>query len=100
MNVMLNRGSVVVCLPDVPERVHMGELPANVDLRLVPAEPAAVPDLGDVELIVPSARIYDTLFNLLGGPPRALRVIQTTSAGVDWLIGRVPAHVTVCNARG
>jgi phosphoglycerate dehydrogenase-like enzyme len=29
-----------------------------------------------------------------------LRVIQTTSAGVDWLIGRVPEHVMVCNARG
>jgi len=30
----------------------------------------------------------------------SLRVIQTTSAGVDWLIGQVPEHITVCNARG
>jgi phosphoglycerate dehydrogenase-like enzyme len=29
-----------------------------------------------------------------------LRVIQTLSAGVDWLAGRVPERVTVCNARG
>jgi len=48
--------SVVVCLPDVPERVHMGELPANVDVRLVPPEPEPVPDLAEVELIVPIAR--------------------------------------------
>src|SRR4029079_16734700 len=27
-------------------------------------------------------------------------VIQTLSAGVDWLVGHVPPHVTVCNARG
>src|SRR4051812_42785292 len=78
----------------------MGAIPANVDLRLVPAEPAPVPDLADVELIVPSARTRGPLLELLAGPRGRLRVIQTTSAGVDWLIGRVPPHVRVCNARG
>ncbi len=92
--------TVIVCLPNVPERAHMGELPANVDVRLVPIEPGPVPDLGDVELIVPSTRIRPQLFELLTGPPGRLRVIQTTSAGVDWLSGRVPEHVVVCNARG
>jgi phosphoglycerate dehydrogenase-like enzyme len=97
---MANARSVVVCLPDLPERVHMGEMPANVDLRPVRAEPEPVPDLADVELIVPSARVHGPLFELLAGPPGRLRVIHTTSAGVDWLIGRVPPHVMVCNARG
>jgi len=90
----------VVCLPDIPERVHVGELPANVDVRLIPPEPGHVPDLVDVELIVPDARIRTALFELLGRGGGRLRVIQTTSAGVDWLIGRVPTHVMVCNARG
>ncbi|MEO8273989.1 MAG: NAD(P)-dependent oxidoreductase, partial [Chloroflexota bacterium] len=45
-------------------------------------------------------RIRPTLLELLAGPPGRLRVIQTLSAGVDWLVGRVPEHVTVCNARG
>jgi phosphoglycerate dehydrogenase-like enzyme len=40
------------------------------------------------------------LLELLAGPPRRLRVIQTLSAGVDWLVGRVPEHVAVHNARG
>ena len=40
------------------------------------------------------------LLELLAGGAGRLRVIQTTSAGVDWLIGRVPEHVIVCNARG
>ena len=92
--------TVVVCLPDVPERAHMGELSANVEVRLVPPEPAPLPDLADVDLIVPLARIHPPLLELLAGPPGRLRVIQTLSAGVDWLVGRVPEHVIVCNARG
>jgi phosphoglycerate dehydrogenase-like enzyme len=91
---------VVVCLPDVPERAHMGELPANVDVRLVPPEPALVPDLADVEFVVPFMRIRSPLLEVLAGPPSRLRVIQTTTAGVDWLVGRVPERVMVCNARG
>jgi phosphoglycerate dehydrogenase-like enzyme len=92
--------TVVVSLPDIPERAHMGELPANVDVRLVPPEPEPVPDLADVDLIVPFSRTVAPLLELLAGGATRLRVIQTTSAGVDWLIGRVPEHVTVYNARG
>jgi phosphoglycerate dehydrogenase-like enzyme len=92
--------TVVVCLPDTPERAHMGELPANVDVRLVPPEPAPVPDLAEVDLIVPLMRTRTPLLELLAGPSRRLRVIQTLSAGVDWLVGRVPEDVMVCNARG
>jgi len=95
-----HRDTVVVCLPDIPERVHMGELPANVDVRLVSPEPGPVPDLADIDLIVPFNRTREPLFALLAGPPGRLRVIQTLSAGVDWLVGRVPEHVMVCNARG
>jgi phosphoglycerate dehydrogenase-like enzyme len=93
-------GTVVVCLPDTPERVHMGELPANVDVRLVPSEPEPVPDLDEVDLVVPLMRIREPLLELLAARPGRLRVIQTLSAGVDWLVGRVPEQVTVCNARG
>jgi phosphoglycerate dehydrogenase-like enzyme len=91
---------VVVCLPDVPERVHLGALPANVEVVLVPAAPAPVPDLHDVDLVVPYHRIRDPLFALLSEPDGRLRVIQTLSAGVDWLVGHVPPHVAVHNARG
>jgi phosphoglycerate dehydrogenase-like enzyme len=92
--------TVVVCLPDIPERAHMGELPSNVDVRLVPLEPAPVPDLAEVDLVVPFMRTRTPLLQTLAGPPGRLRVIQTLSAGVDWLVGRVPEHVMVCNARG
>ncbi len=35
----------------------------------------------------------------LGALP-ALRLVQTRSAGVDWIIGRIPDGVTLCDARG
>lgn len=90
---------VVVCLPDIPERRHMGELPANVEVVLVPPEPGPLPDLSRVDLIVPTGRTRQPLLETLAAPGR-LRVIQTLSAGVDWLAGRVPEGVMVCNARG
>lgn len=92
-------GPVVVCLPDIPERRLMGEFPAHVEVVLVLPDPAPVPDLSRVDLIVPIGRVRQPLFDALGAPGR-LRVIQTLSAGVDWLVGRVPEGVMVCNARG
>jgi phosphoglycerate dehydrogenase-like enzyme len=91
---------VVVGLPDMPERSHLNELPANVEAVLYPIDGSPMPDLSSVELIVPLGPARAAVQELLAGPPGRLRVIQTLSAGVDWLVGRVPEHVIVCNARG
>jgi phosphoglycerate dehydrogenase-like enzyme len=91
---------LVVCVPDVPERAHMGALPPNVEIQLVPPDPAPVPALDGADFIVPTTRMRPAVADLLAHEPARLQVIQTLTAGVDWLIGRVPEHVTVCNARG
>ncbi|MHB8890611.1 MAG: NAD(P)-dependent oxidoreductase [Candidatus Limnocylindrales bacterium] len=93
------RDFVVVCLPDIPERQLMGDLPSNVELVLVPPGPDPLPDLSAVDLVVPTDWMRRPLLDALGASGR-LRVIQTLSAGVDWLAGRVPERVIVCNARG
>ncbi|HUG30242.1 MAG TPA: 2-hydroxyacid dehydrogenase [Candidatus Limnocylindria bacterium] len=95
-------GRVVVALPDMPERTHMGEFPSNVEVVLYPtkADAGPMPDLANVDLIVPLGPARQPVYELLAGPPGRLRVIQTLSAGVDWLTGLVPEHVMVCNARG
>ena len=90
---------VVVCLPDLPELPQMGELPANVDVVLVSPDAGPIPDLAAVDLIVPIDRIRQPIIDSLAATGRP-RVIQTLSAGVDWLVGHVPEGVTVCNARG
>ena len=91
--------SVVVCVPGVPERSHIGALPANVELVLVARELSPGLDLTRVEFLVPADWAKQLVLARLGVMAR-LRVIQTLSAGVDWLRGRVPENVLVCNARG
>ena len=52
----------------------------------------------DAEFLVPrsgDARVLELLAQM-----RALRVIQTLSAGVDWLLPLVPPGVTLCDAGG
>jgi phosphoglycerate dehydrogenase-like enzyme len=66
--------------------------PAGVDVRRLPEgrDHAAfvLPEWNDRELI-------DALPQL-----ERLRVVQTLSAGTDWIEARVPAWATLCNARG
>ncbi|MHB8460729.1 MAG: 2-hydroxyacid dehydrogenase [Candidatus Limnocylindrales bacterium] len=77
----------------------MGELPANVEVVRLSPDADELPDLSRVGLIVPDVSARSRLLDALAGMSR-LRVIQTLSAGVDWLAGRVPEGVIVCNARG
>jgi phosphoglycerate dehydrogenase-like enzyme len=49
----------------------------------------------DVEFAVPA---WGVPFDAAGMP--ALNVVQVRSAGVDWVVDRVPQHVTLCSARG
>ena len=91
---------LVVCVPDLPERAHMGEMPAHVVVRVVNPESVTRADLADADMVVAVYRMRMAVLEALDGPPGRLRVIQTLSAGVDWLIGRVPGHITVSNARG
>jgi len=71
-------------------------LPPGADA--VPVDPATVSDgqLARIEFLVPPGRAS---LGLLPRMPR-LRVIQTLSAGVDWLAGHVPDGVRVHNAAG
>ena len=76
----------------------MGEMPPGVDLRPWAADGPGL-DLSTVDIVVPDGSMREAVIAALAAPGR-LRMIQTLSAGVDWLVGRVPDEVTVCNARG
>jgi phosphoglycerate dehydrogenase-like enzyme len=80
-----------VLVPDVPLRRELQPLPAGVELV---SEPSS-----DVEFVVLSFDIADQLPGLFDELP-GLRVVQSLSAGVDWLLPRVPAGIIVCRAVG
>jgi phosphoglycerate dehydrogenase-like enzyme len=54
--------------------------------------------LEEAAFIVPRSEYPDVLDALPG--LTAVRVVQTLSAGTDWVEDRVPAWATLCNARG
>jgi phosphoglycerate dehydrogenase-like enzyme len=90
---------ITVYAPDLPELALLGDLPANVELVRIGLEEGPMPDFGQVDLVIPAQRMLAPMFEAFTGRGR-LAVVQTLSAGVDFLAGRVPPHITVCNARG
>jgi phosphoglycerate dehydrogenase-like enzyme len=86
-----------VWIRDRPQRT-LGALPDRVELHWSPRDAPPAPEIRDAELLVPAEHSGE-LLGLLGDMPR-LKVVQTVSAGVDWLLPAVPEGVTVCNARG
>ncbi len=84
-------------IPDRADRHSVGELPGDVELHLIPEEGLS-DALLEVEFLVPGSD-EPCVIEALGRMPK-LRVIQTLSAGVDWLLPSVPDGVTLCDARG
>jgi phosphoglycerate dehydrogenase-like enzyme len=72
-------------------------MPQGVAVRLLPENGPIPEEASDAEFLVPPYG-PPNLVQAMARMPR-LRVVQTTSAGVDWLDG-VPPGVVVCNARG
>jgi phosphoglycerate dehydrogenase-like enzyme len=78
-----------------PGREAMGDPPAGWTVAPFPDDPAAAPERAQVEFVVPNWEISRSLEPLTG-----LKVIQTRSAGVDWIVHSVPDGVTLCSAKG
>ena len=91
--------TLVAWVPDRPERALLDDLGPGVEVQTVGED--RLPD-GDLErpgfLLVHWA-LRDALAAALPHMT-ALRVLQSDSAGVDWLLPIVPDGMTVCDARG
>jgi phosphoglycerate dehydrogenase-like enzyme len=85
-------------IPDRAGREAVGELPEGVSLGLVPDAGELPEEILDAEFVVAGGSDRRLIEQLARMP--ALRVIQTLSAGVDWLLPFAPAQVTVCDAGG
>jgi phosphoglycerate dehydrogenase-like enzyme len=75
-------------------REAMGPAPDGWTVAPFPDDPTSAPDLERVEFVVagwPASKLRDV--------PN-LKVVQTRSAGVDWIVEHVPDGVTLCSAKG
>lgn len=87
-----------VWIPDKAGHDAIGKLPEGVSLGFIPHDGELPDGILDAEFLVhPSGD--SRLYGLLGKMP-GLRVLQTLSAGVDWLLPHVPPGVTLCDAGG
>jgi phosphoglycerate dehydrogenase-like enzyme len=82
---------VKVLVSDVPYRRDLEPLPDGVELVAEP-EP-------DVEFVLLGPELAQGLPGLFARLPR-VRVVQSTQAGVEWLLPAVPEGVVVCSASG
>ncbi|MFB9234198.1 2-hydroxyacid dehydrogenase [Plantactinospora siamensis] len=88
-----------IWIPHEEGRSLLGELPADVRVEIVadPQQPPA--ERAGVEFWVPPFLAPGTAVRLAAELPD-LRVVQLLSAGADAWAGRLPAGVTLCDARG
>ncbi len=84
-------------IPDVAGREAVGELAPEVTLGLIPKEGSLPGAIADAEFLVPygNERMREAIPRM-----RGLRVIQTISAGVDWVLPLLPSGVMLCDAAG
>jgi phosphoglycerate dehydrogenase-like enzyme len=91
-------GRVQLWIPDQEGHDALGDLPDGVRCRLFARRGPAPAEIVDAEFLVPSHATSGLRERL--PQMRKLRVIQTLSAGVDWIQPAVPERVTLCDARG
>jgi phosphoglycerate dehydrogenase-like enzyme len=86
-------------LPDRPEARAL-DLPAGVEPAYYDTSVAPAPEqLAGIEFMVLDPPVADGTVEVLESGD-ALKVVQTMSAGVDFLIGHMPDGVTLCDAAG
>jgi phosphoglycerate dehydrogenase-like enzyme len=90
--------AVRILVPDSLPDGALGTLPPEVEL--IPIGDGPIPqEATDARMAVLAGVLPRRLDEILAAAPR-LEVLQTVSAGVDWLEGRVPDGMTLCNASG
>ena len=85
-------------IPDQPGHEALDNVPAGVSCHRFPASGPLPQAIGEAEFLVPS-QDSEELLQLLP-EMEALRVVQTLSAGIDWLGARISNGVTLCDAAG
>ncbi len=87
----------LVWLPFDPS--DLGEVPSGLRYEVVNPTKGVPDSVADVQFYVTPYQMGPAVADVLDRM-RDVRVVQTLSAGVDNMRGRIPAGVTLCNGRG
>jgi phosphoglycerate dehydrogenase-like enzyme len=90
--------AVRILVPDSLADELLGTLPPEVELIRIGDGPIP-PEASDARMALLAGVLPRRLDEILAAAPN-LEIVQTVSAGVDWLVDRVPDGVTLCNASG
>ena len=90
---------VLAWVPADADRTVLDPLPPGVRVTPFPIEGDLPAEAEEVGFVVPPFSPRRRVLPTLGRLPR-LQVVQTLSAGVDWLLPHVPPGVTLCDASG
>jgi phosphoglycerate dehydrogenase-like enzyme len=89
-----------VWLPEPPERIEpLKSLPAGIEADVWTGTETLPESKDEVEFIVLPFGVKPAAITAISRLPR-LKVIQLMSAGAEHVRPYVPAHITLCNARG
>jgi phosphoglycerate dehydrogenase-like enzyme len=86
-----------VWLPDSPGK--FGPLPPGIEADVWAGGDDLPDSAGEVEYVVLPLGVRPAAVQKIAALPR-LKTIQILSAGADHILPYVPAHITLCNARG
>ncbi|MGH3206201.1 MAG: 2-hydroxyacid dehydrogenase [Trebonia sp.] len=86
-----------VWLPDEPGK--FGPLPTGIEADVWAGGDDLPPSADQVEYVVLPLGVRPSVVQKIAALP-SLKTIQILSAGADHILPLVPAHVTLCNARG
>jgi len=93
-----SRSDAVLWVPPRTSARHLALMPPEVVVRELPVDGELPASLGRADVLVP--HIADDRLRAVLPRLEGLRVIQTLSAGVDYLDGVVPDGVILCDAAG
>lgn len=85
-------------------RGRLDGLDDRLEIAEIPADPLTDPRLTEVRVLIPPLmrNLEDEAYDLgaLMAKASSLEFVQTQTAGVDGIVGSVPAGVTLCSVRG
>ncbi|MCL6526791.1 MAG: 2-hydroxyacid dehydrogenase [Thermaceae bacterium] len=90
---------MILLVPEGTEARYLQGLPQSVEIAYLPKEgPLPEQALRAEFAVAPygGAKHFFTVLPQLA----ALRVVQTLTAGVDWILPKMPPHITLCDAAG